>query len=791
MIKNSFKKLEYYIILDNLSTYASTYLGKKLCLETIPSFSYTEVKQLQERINEAYSFIIKYDTPPLSEIPDIFSILKKLDIKYTLTIKEILDINYILILSENLRKYFFINDNIVSSEFSYLNTLFSNIYTNTSLSKEISSTFIDENTVNDSASNKLFELRKKARKLENDVKDKLNCILHSSSYKKYIQEPVITIRNDRYVIPVKSEFRASIKGFIHDTSSSGSTIFIEPISTFEINNQINNIKFEEKIEIEKILIEFSNKLSMLTLQIENTVNTIGNIDYIFAKAKYSKKFNGIPPILNDKKEIYLLDARHPLIDKNKIVPINIELGNNFKTLIITGPNTGGKTVTLKTVGLILLMAYSGLYIPAKENSSIPVFDMIYADIGDEQSIQESLSTFSAHITKIVYIVKKATKNSLVLLDELGSGTDPEQGSALAISILDHFNKKLSLTIATTHYSELKEYALLTDGFENASVSFDMESLKPTYNLIIGVPGKSNAFEISKKLGLDSKIIEKAKSFINENTFNMEELINNIYNDKIIIEHEKKEIQKNSNQIDLLKKSLEHKKDEIEAKKEKILNDAKNQARIILQEAKEKSSLAIKEINNIKNFPNESQIKDLNNIRNDLNKSIKNIINYGSHNSSEINTQSYELYPNMKVYITNLNQNGTILSVSKRTNESHVQIGNSKLMVQNEYIIPKENQKEDINRSIKVNYSAKRSIKHATTEINLLGKNVEEAIFLVDKFLDDASIEHMQSVRIVHGKGTGALKKGIHKFLKTHPHVKSYRLGTFGEGEMGVTIVEIK
>ena len=791
MIKNSFKKLEYYTILDNLSTHASTYLGKKLCLETIPSFSYTEVKQLQERLNEAYSFIMKYNTPPLYEIPDIFSILKKLDSKYTLTIKEILDINYIFILSENLRKYFFIDNNIVSSEYSYLNTLFSNLYSNTSLTKEISYSFLDENTVNERASKKLFELRKKSRKLENDLKEKLNAILHSSSYQKYIQESVITIRNNRYVIPVKSEFQSNIKGFIHDTSSSGSTVFIEPISTFEINNEINNIKFEEKIEIEKILIEFTNKLSILKPQIENTVNIIGNIDYIFAKTKYSRKFNGIPPILNDKKEFCLLDARHPLIDENKVVPISIELGNNFRTLIITGPNTGGKTVTLKTVGLILLMAYSGLYIPAKENSSISVFDMIYADIGDEQSIQESLSTFSAHITNIVYIVKKTTKNSLVLLDELGSGTDPEQGSSLAISILDYFNRNLSLTLATTHYSELKEYALLTDGFENASVSFDIESLKPTYNLIIGVPGKSNAFEISKKLGLDNKIIEKAKSFINENTFNMEELLNNIYNDKIIIEHEKNEIQKKLNQIDLLKKTLEDKQDEIESKKEKILNDVKNQAQTILQDAKEKASIAIKEINNMKNYPNESQLKDLNNIRNDLNKSIKNIINNSSHTSSEVNKQSYELSPNMKVYITSLNQDGTILSVSKRTNESQVLIGNSKLMVKNEYIVPKENQKEKPNKASKIHYSGKTSIKHAATEINLLGLNVEEAIFLVDKFLDDAVIQHLNSVRIVHGKGTGALKNGIHKFLKNHPHVKSYRLGTFGEGEMGVTIVEIK
>ena len=792
MENHSFKKLEYYNILEKLSTYAITYIGKSLCINTAPCFSYTEIENMQKALDETYSFVIKFGLPPLCYIPDVLSTFKKLDSNYTLSVKEILEINSILTLSDDLRKYFYLNENLEKEDFTILDSLFSDIYVNTNLSREISFLFIDENTINDRASKKLFEIRKKQKNLEEDIKNKLNSYITSSKYKKYIQESLITIRNDRYVIPVKNEYRSFIKGFTHDISSSGSTVFIEPISVFDLNNEINSLKAEEAIEIEKILMDISSRLSPISLQINNNINLIGNIDYLFAKAKYSISYAGTSPILNKEKKILLFDARNPLIAEDKVVPINIELGISFQTLVITGPNTGGKTVALKTVGLILLMAYSGLYIPAKENSYIPVLDMIFADIGDDQSIQESLSTFSSHITNIKEIIKQATENCLVLLDELGSGTDPIEGSSLAISILEYLHNMSCITIATSHYSEIKKYALVTDGFENASSEFDIENLKPTYRLILGVPGKSNAFEISSKLGLPEKIIDKAKSLVNDNDINIEELLKNIYNDKIKIDHEKEEIEKKSNQIDLLKQSLKNKSNNLQMKKEKIIENAKQEALELLLNAKNEAGLAIKKINNIlENFSSEHS-KDLNLIRNNLNNSIKSVMNNNSNSEEFFNEEKYELKPNMNVYITNLNQNGIILSTSNKSKKSQIQIGNNKLTIKNKYIIP--NKQKNMDSSItnnNVHYSGLLSTKTAATEINLLGMTVEEANFLIDKFLDDASIQHIKSVRIVHGKGTGALKNGIHNFLKTHPHVKSYRLGTFGEGEMGVTIVEIK
>ena len=791
MEQHSLEKLEYYSILKKLSTYACTYIGKELCINTRPSYSYAQVEILQNQIDEAFSFITKYGLPPISDIPNILDTLSKLEAGYTLSINNILEINSILKISSEFQKYFYLNDNINVENFPVLNTLFSLIYTNKNLSQEIDATFFDENTINDKASPILFDLRKKKRKLENEIKDKLNSFLYSSTYQKHLQEAVITIRNDRYVIPVKNESRTFVKGFIHDISASGSTVFIEPLSVFEINNEINNIKIEESIEIEKILKNFSNKLLDLTPDISTSIKSIGDIDYLFAKAKYSKSINGTSPILNKNKEINLINVINPLIDEKIVVPISIELGNSFQTLVITGPNTGGKTVTLKTVGLICLMAYSGLYIPAKENSTIPVFDMIFADIGDEQSIQESLSTFSAHITNIVNIINNATQNSLILLDELGSGTDPNEGSALAIGILEFFHNLTSLTIATTHYSEIKEYALVTDGFENASSDFDIDNLKPTFHLILGVPGKSNAFSISKKLGLPNNIIERGKSLIDSDVINIEELLKNIYENKLFIEHEKEEIQKKSNQIDLLKYSLENRLNELELKKKEIIDKAKVEARDILLNAKKEASNAIKEINKLQNSSSTSYIKDLNIIRNNLNSFIKSTSTYEDTVSTTSNNSDYTLEPNMEVYISNLKQYGTVLSVSQKSNEAQVQIGNNKLTIDKKFLTPVKNENTIQKKVSNIHYTGNMNNKHAATEINLLGMTVEEAIFVIDKFLDDASLQHINLVRIVHGKGTGALKNGIHKFLKTHPHVKSFRLGTFGEGETGVTIVEIK
>ena len=513
---------------------------------------------------------------------------------------------------------------------------------------------------------------------------------------------------------------------------------------------------------------------------------LGIIDFIFAKANYAKDINGISPIINDKKEFNLINARHPLIDKTNVVPIDISLGNDYSCLVITGPNTGGKTVTLKTVGLLHLMAYSGLLIPAHENSSIYVFDNIFADIGDEQSIAESLSTFSAHMKNIIEITEKATCQSLVLVDELGSGTDPVEGSSLAISILEFFNNLGALCISTTHYPEIKNYALTHDGYINASAEFDVENLRPTYNIILGVPGKSNAFAISEKLGLNKKILNRANSLIDSNDVKIEDVLKNIYDSKKQIDIEKEKIENNSKEIEKLKLELQKDNSYVKNKEKEIIENAKIEARNILLNAKDEATRIIREINSMKD--SSSTIKDLNNLRNELNDKIKNLNSYEKEKiDSKISAN--DLIKGTRVIINSLNQKGIIVGQVKN-NKVQVQVGNTKLNIDISNL-SLDNTKTE-NKKIKSTSSTSLLKQKAiSNEINVIGLNVDEAIYIVDKFLDDCSLSSLNNVRIVHGKGTGKLRQGIHIFLKKHPHVKNFRLGTFGEGEMGVTVVELK
>lgn len=626
-------------------------------------------------------------------------------------------------------------------------------------------------------------------------------MIHSSKYSKYIQENVVTIRNDRFVIPIKEEYRSQIKGFVHDISNAGSTLFIEPINIFDLNNEISELKIKEELEIEKILQELSNLFTPYINELNSDIETIGFIDFIFAKAKYARSIKATIPKINTNKEINLINARHPLLDKNKVVPISLNLGKDYSTLLITGPNTGGKTVTLKTVGLLTCMACSGLAISADNTSSIYIFDNIFADIGDDQSISDSLSTFSSHILNIIDITKNASSNSLILVDELGSGTDPVEGANLAISILDNFQKLGSLTIATTHYPELKKYALITKNFENASVEFDINTLSPTYKLLIGIPGKSNAFEISKKLGLSENIINNAKSRMNTQDIQFEELLKTIYDNKSKIEKEKDEICKKLTEISSLKQNLEKDNQNLQIQEQDIINKAKIKARELLLEAKEEANEIIKEMQN----SNDS--KTLNTLRNNLNTSIKKLSNIASYSKNYDNMttdsstsknndnllQPKEIHPNMEVFVTTLNQNATVLSHISKSNNIQVQIGSMKMSVNIKNLRKLSNiQKNDSNTSSinNSNYTKISKSKNIKSEINVIGLNVEEAIFVVDKFLDDCSLAKLQSIRIVHGKGTGKLRDGIHKFLKTNPHVISFRLGGYGEGENGVTIVEL-
>ena len=630
---------------------------------------------------------------------------------------------------------------------------------------------------------KLSSIRKNKKKAEQAIRDKLDSIIHSSSYSKYLMEPIVTIRNDRFVIPLKQEYRNMLKGFIHDISSSGSTVYIEPLAIFEINNEINNLKIEENIEIEKILQNLSILLYKYTNELKNNVILIGKLDVLSAKVLYSKSIDGIKPTLNTQKYINLIAARHPLIDKNNVVPINIALGKNFNSLIITGPNTGGKTVSLKTTGLLLLMAYTGLYIPCNENSSICVFKNIFADIGDEQSISESLSTFSSHMTNIINITNNANENSLILLDELGSGTDPIEGANLAISILNYFYNMGCLVISTTHYQELKNYALITDGFENASSEFDIENLRPTYKLLIGIPGKSNAFAISQKLGLKQEILDNAYSLLKDDNIHIEDILKNIYDNKIQIEYEKQETDKNLMQIQNLRKELEKENKDVKQKEQELIENAKLEAREIILTAKDEVNEIIKKLNNIN-----GDLKTANNLRNTLNDKLK---QFDVKKIENGNLEKKDIQLGMLVEVIPFNTTGTVISLPNKSNEVQIQIGNTKMNISLSNLNKTNKTLTNENFSTtKVNRNNGSKSKYISPEINVIGQNVDEAIYIIDKYLDDCAISNISPIRIVHGKGTGKLREGIHAFLKKHPHVKSFRLGTFGEGEMGVTVVEL-
>ena len=582
-------KIEYPKILETLSNFAVTNIGKELVLELMPFSDLDSANTALVETTEADILLYRIGIPPLSDIANITKHIKALEAQGNLSITSILELASILKFSRELKEYF--NSDVDTSFCKVVNEYFSCLYSNKGIEENVFSKILDENAIDDHASTSLWHIRKDIQKTESEIRQKLNSYLRAN----YIQEPVVTIRAGRFVIPVKQEKRSEVSGFVHDISSSGSTVFIEPTAVFEMNNKLNSLKLEEKNEIEKILHDLTSLFYPYIDELKQNTLLIGKIDFAFAKAKYARSINATQPILNKEKQIDLINARHPLIEQNQVVPISVPLGKHYSCLIVTGPNTGGKTVTLKTVGLLCAMASSGLYIPADVKSSVCVFDNIFADIGDEQSIQESLSTFSSHMTNIIEILKNATTNSLVLLDELGSGTDPVEGSSLAISILNALYKKGCLTLATTHYPEVKNFALVTNGFENASSEFDVESLMPTYKLLIGVPGQSNAFAISKRLGLDELILNEAKSFVSDNSISVEEILKNIYDDKKKAEEEKQKAIAYSNEIEKLKKDLEQKKADLDLSKDDSIVKAKEKAKQILIDAKEEADEIIKEM----------------------------------------------------------------------------------------------------------------------------------------------------------------------------------------------------
>lgn len=784
MLNKNLNRLEFNKILDELNSHCNTYIGKSKVFDIKPFKNKDDVERALSETSLALQLIYRKGNPPIEEFNNIDIYIKNLYSNNFLSAKALLDVATVLKMSRTLKDYSFEDETFDLSSFSILSDYFSGLYSNLNVENKIFDSIIDENNIADNASKVLSVLRRNRKKLEQDVKDKLSNFIHSSAYSKYIMDSIITIRNDRFVIPVKEEAKDKINGSILDISASGSTVYIEPSAIYELNNKINNIKTEENIEIEKILRNLSILLFPLADNLSNDVEIIGSLDFIFAKAKYSKKINGVQPIINDTKYINLISARHPLIDPEKVVPIDIHIGDDYTSLLITGPNTGGKTATLKTTGLLSIMALCGMHIPAKEGSSIYVFDNVFADIGDEQSIQESLSTFSSHMITIIDILHQATSNSLILLDELGSGTDPVEGASLAISILEDFHNKGALTLATTHYPELKNYALVTEDFENASSDFDVEHLKPTYKLLIGVPGKSNAFAISKNLGLPEYILSNAEKYLNQEHIDIESLLKKVYDDKLEIEKEKEIIKKNSNQIELLRKSLERDNSKLNAESESIVFNAKIKAREILLNAKDEANEIIKELNN-----DEIDLKKANKLRLDLNDALNNITPT-TNNTASLSKENISI--GQTVFIKKLNQNATVLTLPNKSNQLQVQFGVITMNVKLEDLALPTNT-VNAQKATHSSTSFKNSFKakNISPEINVIGMTVDEAIPIIDKYLDDASMSGLANIRIVHGKGTGKLRSGIHQFLKNNTHAKSFRFGTFGEGEMGVTVVELK
>ena len=723
------EKLEFNSIRERLSKFTHTFEGKKLACMLEPSSKSMQVQSMLNETNECLKSINKKGELPISEISDVSLYIKSLKSSLSLSAKGLLEMCNILRTSREITEYFKdLEENLPSLEDYY-----SMLYINKDVENKIAKCIISEDEIADNASNKLYSIRNSKKSLESNIKNKLNQVIRANS--KYIMDPVITIRDGRFVIPVKDEYRSFVKGFIHDTSSSGSTVYIEPMVVFEINNKINSLIIEENKEIERILSELSSLLSPIVYNIEQDVKVISKLDLINAKAKLAIEMNANLPILSDN--INLIKARHPLIAKDKVVPIDIYVGKDFKTLVITGPNTGGKTVSLKTVGLLSIMAQSGLFIPAMENSSIKVFENIFVDIGDEQSIVESLSTFSSHMTNIVKIVENVNNKSLVLVDELGSGTDPIEGAALALALLEYFHNKGAITVATTHYHEIKNYCITHDGFENASCEFDIEKLEPTYHLLIGIPGKSNAFAISKRLGLKTSILDRANSLVEKPDTDIETLMKEIYDDRITIENLKKEEEKNLNQVTLLRKSLEKEVSSKLENEEKKIEKAKKEAREILLDAKEEANRVIRELNGL----GSKDIKKANQLRNKLNESLK---------DTESN-QGLDLSVLLKLNHQEIN---------KPTGKNNVHIQNT-------------------------------ASKNISSEINLIGENVDTAVAELDKYLDNCTMAHLKQVRIIHGKGTGKLREGIHNYLKKSKYVSSFRIAGFGEGDYGVTIAELK
>lgn len=791
MNEKALRTLEYNKIIDKLSTLAGTSFGRELCNHLLPHSDLDTIRKLQRETSDALSRILRRGSVSFNGIHDIRPSILRLKVGSALGAIELLHISSDLDATLRLKAYggYTGKDNEEQTTDS-LTEYFANLEPLTPLNNEIKRCIISEEEIADDASPALKSIRRSMRNTNDRIHSELSSILNSS--RTLLQDNIITMRNGRYCLPIRSEYKNQFQGMIHDQSSTGSTLFVEPMAIVRLNNELKELSIKEQEEIEKILADLSNQAGEYTESLEYNFATLSELDFIFARASLSKLMKGSEPSFNKNGILNIKKGRHPLIDPKKVVPIDIMLGKDFSMLIITGPNTGGKTVSLKTVGLLTLMGQAGLHIPAFDGSELAVFEEVYADIGDEQSIEQSLSTFSSHMTNIVTILDKADSNSMVLFDELGAGTDPTEGAALAMSILSSLHRRHIRTMATTHYSELKVYALSTEGVSNASCEFNIETLRPTYRLLIGIPGKSNAFAISSKLGLPDYIIEDAKERIGHQDKSFEDLISDLEASRVMIEKEQDEITKYKEEIEQLKKNLARKNETLDASRERLLKEAKEQAAGILQEAKEFADQSIRRYN--KWMQEGGSIRDMeverNSLRERLSDSESELLKKQKHGKK---SPAKDLRIGDSVHVINLGLKGTVSTLPNAKGDLFVQMGILRSQVNIKDIEVIEEEAVTAPGLSKTQSGKIKMSKSATIhpDINLIGKTVDEALSDLDKYLDDAYLAHLPQVTVIHGRGTGALKNAVHAHLKKLKYVKSYRVGGFGEGEHGVTIVEFK
>lgn len=791
MNKKTLEKLEYNKIIDLLAECASSFSGKDRCRKLKPKTDLTEIRTAQEQTAAAFTRIVKKGRPSFEFCQPVNDSLRRLEVAGTLGSGELLRICRLLECAGRIKAYGR-HDNADEPE-DCLDAFFSQLEPVSLLSNEIRRCIVEEDEISDDASAGLKHIRRSIGQMNDRVHQALSGMVNGS-LRTYLQDPIITMRGDRYCIPVKTEYRSQVPGMIHDQSATGSTLFIEPMAVVKLNNDLKELYSKEQEEIQVILARLSADAAEYIDTIRTDYSVLSELDFIFAKGALAINMNAAMPVFNTEGRIHIREGRHPLLERKTVVPITVKLGDDFDLLIITGPNTGGKTVSLKTVGLFTLMGQAGLHIPALDRSELAVFFNVYADIGDEQSIEQSLSTFSSHMTNIVSFLKHVDEHSLVLFDELGAGTDPTEGAALAIAILHHLHMRGIRTMATTHYSELKVYALSTDGVENACCEFNVETLRPTYRLLIGIPGKSNAFAIAGKLGLPKEIIDEARSRLTAQDESFEDLLTDLESGRRTIEKEQAEIAAYKRELEALRQDAEKRQKRLEEQKEKILREAHEKAHAILADAKETADETIRNFHKFgkENISAAEMEKERERLRKKMEAERSGLAMEASKPRRQHKASDFK--PGESVKVLSMNLTGIVNSLPDSKGNVTVQMGilRSQVHISDLEII--EEKPAYIQK--KGRQTGKGRVKmgkalSVSTEINLLGKTVDEAIAELDKYLDDASLAHLSSVRIVHGKGTGALRSGIHTYLKRQKHVKSYRLGAFGEGDAGVTIAELK